>query len=72
MSDLLVPGFGRLVVLYRDRMPRAREMAAYVPDGFGAFCEPKFKCGCCERLFWGVYSVRQNFYVFSLYRNPVY
>ena len=70
MSELLVLGFGRLVVLCRDRMPRARGMAAYVRDGFGAFRQPKFECGCYEMLFFRVCGVRRNFYVFSLYRNP--
>ena len=32
VSELLVPGFGRPVVLCWDRMPRARGMAAYVRD----------------------------------------
>ena len=27
-------------------------------------------CGCCELLVFKVCGVRQNFYVFSLYRNP--
>ena len=45
-------------------------MAAYVRDGFGAFRQPKFECGCCEMLVFMVCGVRQNFYVFSLYRNP--
>ena len=30
VSELLVPGFGRLVLLCRGKMPRARGMAAYV------------------------------------------
>ena len=67
---LLVPGYGRPVLLCRDRMPGARGMAAYVRDGFGAFCQPKFECGSCEMLFFRACGVRQNFYVFSLYRNP--
>ena len=50
---MLVPGFGRPVVLCRGRMPRARGMAAYVRDGFGAFRQPKFECGCCEMLVLG-------------------
>ena len=70
VSELLVPSFGHPVVLCRDWMPRARRMAAYVRDGFGAFRQPKFECGCCEMLVFRVYGVRQNFYVFSLYRNP--
>ena len=36
ISELLVPGFGRPVLLCRDGMPRASGMAAYVHDGYGA------------------------------------
>ena len=50
VSELLVPGFGRPVLLCRGRMCRARGMAAYVRDGYGAFRQPKFECGCCEML----------------------
>ena len=50
MSELLVPGFSHPVLLCLDGVPRAREMAAYVRDGYGAFRQPKFKCGCCEML----------------------
>ena len=42
VSELLVPGFGRPVLLGRGKMPRARGMAAYVRDGYGAFRHPKF------------------------------
>ena len=45
-------------------------MAASVRDGYGAFRQHKFECGCCEMLVFGVYGERQNLYVFSLYRNP--
>ena len=48
LSEFLVPGFGRPVFLCRDTAPRARGMAAYVRDGYGAFRQPKFECGCCE------------------------
>ena len=34
-------------------MPRARGMAAYVLDGYGAFLQPKFEIGCCEMLVLG-------------------
>ena len=61
ISELLVPGFGRPVLLCRDGMPRARGMAAYVRDGYGAFCQPKFECGCCKMLVFRVCGVRQNF-----------
>ena len=45
-------------------------MAAYVRDGYGAFRQSKFECGCWEMLFFRVCGVRQNLYVYSLYRNP--
>ena len=48
--ELLVPGFGRPVLLCRGNMPRALWMAAYVRYGYGAFSQPKFHCGCCEIL----------------------
>ena len=51
-------------------MPRARGMAAYVQDGYGAFRQPKFESGCCEMLVFRVCGVRQSLYVSSLYRNP--
>ena len=54
LSELLVPGFGRPVLLCRGWMPRARGMAAYIRDGYGACCQPKFECGCCEMLFFRV------------------
>ena len=60
VSELLVPGFGCPVLLCRGRMPRARGMAAYVRDGYGAFRQPKFECGCCEMLVFRVCGVRQN------------
>ena len=70
VSEVLVPGFGRPVLLCRGKMPRALGMAAYVRDGYGAFRQPKFECGCCEMLFFRIRGVRQNLYVYSLYRNP--
>ena len=46
VSDLshvseLVPGFSRSVLLCRGKLPRARGMAAYVRDGYGAFRQQK-------------------------------
>ena len=45
-------------------------MAAYVRHGYGAFCQPKFECGCYEMLVFRVCGVRQNLHVFSLYHKP--
>ena len=70
VSEVLVPGFGRHVLLCRGKMPRARGIAAYVRDGYGAFRQPKCECGCGEMLVFRVCGVRQNLYVNSLYRNP--
>ena len=67
VSEVLVPGFGRPVLLCRDKMPRASWMAAYGRDGYGGFRKPKFECGYCEMLFFRVCGVRQNLYVYSLY-----
>ena len=60
VSELLVPGFSLPVLLCWGKMPRARGMAAYVQDGYGAFHQLKFECGCCEMLVLGVSGVRQN------------
>ena len=51
-------------------MPRARGMAAYVRDGFGAFQQPEFECVCCEMMVRMVCGMRQNLYLYSLYHNP--
>ena len=58
VSELLVHGFGRPVLLCRGKMPRARGMGAYVRDSYGAFRQPKFECGCCEILGFRVCGVR--------------
>ena len=68
--ELLVRGFGRPVLLCRGKMPRAHGMAAYVRDGYEAFCQPKFECGCCEMQVFMACGMRQNLYVYRLYRNP--
>ena len=70
VSELLVPGFGRPVCLCRGKLPRAHGMAAYERDGYRSFRQPKFECGSCEMLVVRVCGLRQNFYVYSLYRNP--
>ena len=69
VSDILVPGFGRPVLLCRGKMPRTGGMAAYVRDGYGEFRQPKFECGCCKIVVFRVCGVRQNLYVFNLCRT---
>ena len=70
VSELLVPGLGRPVLMCRGRMPWARGMATYVRVGYGAFRQTKFDYGCCEMLGFRVCGVRQNLNAFSHYRNP--
>ena len=53
VSELLVPGFGRPVLLCRGKMPRTRGVAAYIRNGYGAFRQPKFECDCCQKLVLG-------------------
>ena len=43
-------------------------MVAYIRDGYGTFCQPKFVCGC-EMLVFRVCGVRQNLYVSRLCHN---
>ena len=68
--EVLVPSFCLPVLLCRGKMPRARGMASYVQDGYGAFRQPKFESGCREMVVFRVCGVRQNLYVYSLYRSP--
>ena len=43
-------------------------MAVYV---LGEFRQAKFECGSWKIMVFKVCGARQNFYFFSLYRNPV-
>ena len=54
----------------QGKIPRVREMTTYLHDGYAAFRQPKFECGCCEMLVFRVCDMRNDLYVFSLYRNP--
>ena len=69
MFELLVPGFGHTVLLCWGKMPPALWISVYVQDGYGAFCQPKLECCCCEMLLFRVCGVSQNLYGFSLYHN---
>ena len=70
VSELLVSEFGRPVLLFLGQIPiGAWGMAAFLRDGYGAFRQPKFECGCYEMLFLQQ-SFWDRFFVFSLYRIP--
>ena len=66
VSEVLVPGFGRPVLLCLGKMPQACGMPAYVRDGYGAFRQLKFECGYCNMLVFRVCGVRRNLCVQSL------
>ena len=69
VSELLFPGFGHPVLLCQGKIPQARGMAAYVRDGYGASRNPNLSV-VVEMLIFRVCGVRQNLYVYNLYRNP--
>ena len=45
-------------------------MAPYMADGYGAFCQLKFECGCCKTLVFEVCGLREYVYLFCLFGNP--
>ena len=53
VSVLLVPGFGRPVLLCRGKMLRDRGMTAYVRDGYGAFDNPNLRVVVANCWFLG-------------------
>ena len=70
LPEVLVPGFGRPVLLCLVKMPRARGMAAYARDGYGAFRQPKFQCGCGEILVFRICGARQGPDAQKFLRSP--
>ena len=53
VSEVLVPGFDRPVLLCRAKMPHAGGMAAYVRDGYGAFRQPNLSVVVAKCWFLG-------------------
>ena len=70
VSELLIPGFRKPIILRRDAIPRARGMALYVRSDFSAMHKTAFECKCHETQVFKVSGKHNNFYIFSLYRNP--
>ena len=64
--ELLVPGFDRPVLLCRDGILWAMGWLQILQDGYGAFCQPKFECSCCEMLVFRVCGARQLLHVQSV------
>ena len=55
---MLVPEFGRLVLLCRGKIPSAQGMAAYERDGYEVFHQPKIEYACFEMLVFRVCDVQ--------------
>ena len=70
VSELLIPGFKRPILLRRKTIHRAQGMAAYIRNDFSASRKANFECGCHEVQILKVCGKTNNFYVFSVYRNP--
>lgn len=70
VSELLLPNFGRPLLLLRNAIHRAQGLCIYVRKGFNAYRFNKYECGCHEFMVVRVCSRFNNFYIFSLYRNP--
>ena len=68
-SELLIPGFKKPVLLRRDSIPRARGMAVYIRNGYSA-TKTSYACVCHEMQVMKVCGKHNNFYLFSVYRNP--
>ena len=69
-SELLLPNFNKPVQLLRNSLPRAQGLCIYTRVGFNASRANKYECGCHEMMIIRVCSRFNNFYIFSLYRNP--
>ena len=70
ISELLIPEFDRPKLFLQSSIPRARGLAVYVRSGFSASIRSDYKCSCHEVQLVRVCSRSNNFYIFSVYRNP--
>lgn len=70
ISELLIPGFKKPILLKRNAIPRARGMAVYVREGYSASRNRSAVCGCHEVQVMKVCGRLHNIYLFSIYRNP--
>ena len=69
-SELILPNFNKPLQLLRNSLPRAQGLCLYTRVGFNASRFKKYECGCHEIMITRVCSRFNNFYIFSLYRNP--
>ena len=70
VSEILLQGFNKPTLLLRDTRPNVRGLAVYIRTGFPATIRKENVCNCHEVQLIRVCSKHNNFYIFSLYRNP--
>ena len=68
--EVLIPGFKKPILFKRNAIHRAQGMAAYVRKNFPASRKTNFECRCHEVQVLKVCGKTNNFYLFSIYRNP--
>ena len=69
-SELLIPNFNKPILLRRNAIPRAQGMCVYIRSSYSASRLSKSECGCHEMMAVKICSRFNNYYIFSLYRNP--
>ena len=69
-SELLIPGFKKPILFKRNAIHRAQGMAAYIRKDFPASHKTNYECRCHEVQVFKVCGKTNNFYLFSIYRNP--
>ena len=57
-----------LVQLLRDELNQFRELAVYVRDGFSAYRQQSYECGCCEVTVARNFRSSHNFYAFGVHQ----
>ena len=70
ISELAIPGFKRPVLFKRNEINRAQGMALYTRSGCSASHKATFESGCHEVQIIKVCGKHNNFYLFSVCRNP--
>ena len=61
-AEPMIPGFGRPMQLLRDEIDRFRGLlTVYVRDGFSAYRQGGYECGCSEVIVIMLCSSTHNF-----------
>ena len=70
VSEVLIPSFKKPIFLRRNAIHRAQGMALYIRKDFSASRKANYECRCHEVQVLKVCGKTNNFYIFSVYRNP--